>query len=77
MMLVLQGTTVEETRQSIVEYIAFEAHAYAQSAKSAQLTRDKIADTAPCNALRHLASILTDCQFADLRKADKLKETSL
>lgn len=71
-MLVLQGTTPEEVRQSVIELCQSEAERYKRDGKNARLKRDKVADDARVSAMHVLIDLLTHCNLADL-KADQAR----
>lgn len=65
-MLVLQGTTPEETRTSIVEFLEGEAERYAKDAKRQRLKGERSRDMARCNVLTGAAIMIKECALADL-----------
>ena len=70
-MIVLQGTTPQEVKDSILELLKMEAERHCQSAKNSRLQKDKACDMARANALRSVASLLRDCLLTDLTNKGK------
>jgi hypothetical protein len=66
-MLVLQGTTPEETRNSIVDFLEQEAARYERGSRTMRLKLDRACETARANALLLAAHALKDAHLDDLK----------
>lgn len=71
-MLVLQGTTPEEVKNSVLELLEQEAARHERSSKSARLKGEAAQDRARANALRNVWHMLKHSTLADLN-ADKTR----
>lgn len=66
-MLVLQGTTPDETKASILEFLEHEAERHTRSAPHNRLKVEQACDRARANALRAAITMLSGCVLADLK----------
>jgi hypothetical protein len=65
-MFVLQGTTPEEVKNSVLELLEQEAARHERSSKSARLKGEAAQDRARANALRNVWHMLKHSTLADL-----------
>lgn len=65
-MIVLQGTTPEEVKNSVLELLEQEAARHVRSAKTARLKGEATQARARANALRNVWHLIKDCTLADL-----------
>lgn len=76
-MLILQGTTPEEVKTSVLELLEQEAARHDRSAKTARLKGEAAQDRARANALRSVWHLIKHCTLADLNADKARREATL